>query len=140
MRSAHHGPHRPAASTPLAAAALGALVLLSIPACSPRPESPAPTAAIGRWQTLDAKETFEFLTNGICRGRDAYGRDIEGSYLFVDADHVRVSLTVKSIDLKNGTVGIDHSAGVCRVEANGDSLVLTDEKGSAKEYRRSPRP
>jgi len=138
MDSPQHRPQGSAASRRLAAAGLGALVILSFPACSPRPESPAPTAAIGRWQTLDAKETFEFLTNGICQGRDQYGRKVEGSYVFVDPDHVRLSLTVKTLDLQNGTLGIDHSSGVCHLQADRDSLVLTDERGSAKKYRRSP--
>ncbi len=137
MRFSRNTPERSAARTPLAAAALGALLLVSIPACSPKPASAAPTASIGRWQTVDAKETFEFLTNGVCQGRDEYGRTIEGSYMFVDEDHVRLSLTVKSFDLKTGNLGIDHSAGVCRVQVNSDSLVLTDESGSAKKYRRS---
>ena len=76
------------------------------------------------------------LKDETCQGRDWYGRKVGGNYALIDSGHHRLDLTVATVNKERGTLGIDHSSGICGIELQNNQLTLADEAGAAKRYAR----
>jgi hypothetical protein len=112
---------------------LAAFVVAGIAAgCSPKVKSPA----IGSWRGQNDNGTVQFRSDGTLRGIDKGGKPLTGSFEFLDADRVRIKMTISSVD-RAGVKMVDNAEGICRLEVQGDWLALTEENGPASRYHRT---
>jgi hypothetical protein len=93
--------------------------------CSHGPED----AIVGIWKQIDGTEVLQFFESGDVVQEDS-GGSMGAHYRFVDDAHMRVDFGGPAVYAPPRTYQVD-------IDADGNTLALTDEAGKTVRYRRS---
>ena len=99
------------------------LAALALCACTSDPER----RIVGKWQLLDGQEVLEFTHQGTVISADEHGPLFGGRFRFMAEDTVQVTF--------GGPASYAPPQNY-KVSMSDSELVVTDEKGEAKSYRR----